>query len=260
MADFLIQTQGDCLEDEERFIERELKRNRYIHSYNKMTLEEVDKVIEQGKIPVGTIQFVEKYLQNNYGVANENPIEIPKYLRTDEFLKRNYKIVTWENIPRSGKFFLKDVSTLKNFGDMINATYTDIDELFNYVPKTDFDSTLVLDKTHLFQVSQPFNIKSEYRVYVIGGEIEAICNYNGDPTLLPDMNLIKKAVLLINNNEKWLRSYTIDVMVGSTGTAIIEIHNFASVGLYTTQWGSSLLYAYRDGIDYLINDNKVIEI
>lgn len=260
MADFIIQTQGGCLEDEERFIERELRRNKYTHSYSKMTLEEVESVREQGKIPVGTIQFVTKYLRNNYGIVNENPIEIPPYLRTDEFLKRLYKIVTWEDIPRKGKFFLKDVTELKNFGEIIDATFTDIDELFNYVPRNELDCTLVLDKTHLFQVSQPFNIKSEYRVYVIGGEIEAICNYNGDPTILPDMQLIKKAVCLINANEKWLRSYTIDVMVGLTGTAIIEVHNFASVGLYTTQWGSSLPYAYRDGIDYLINDNKVIEI
>lgn len=260
MADFIIQTKGDCLEYEELFIENQLRKNKVIHTFEKMTLEQLDSVLEKGKIPIGTIQFVTKYLRNNYWVVNENPIEVPKYLRTDEFLKRSYKIVSWDKIPRNGRFFLKDVSELKNFGDIVNADYTDVDELFNYIPKTEFDCTLVLDKTHLFQVSQSFDIKSEYRVYVIGGEIEAICNYNGDPTLLPDVDLIKKAVLIINSNEKYLRSYTIDVMVGCTGTAIIEIHNFASVGLYTTQWGSSLPYAYRDGIDYLINDNKVIEI
>jgi hypothetical protein len=46
-------------------------------------------------------------------------------------------------------------------------------------------------------------------------------------------------------------------MVGKEGTAIIEIHNFTSIGLYTTIWGNELLYAYRDGIDYLLNDNTV---
>ena len=48
--------------------------------------------------------------------------------------------------------------------------------------------------------------------------------------------------------------------MGKEGTAIIEVHNFTSVGLYTTLWGTDLLYAYRDGIDYLVNDNKIIEV
>ena len=41
---------------------------------------------------------------------------------------------------------------------------------------------------------------------------------------LPDINLIKKAISLINQNEKYLKSYTIDIMVGEFGTALIEIH------------------------------------
>ena len=51
-----------------------------------------------------------------------------------------------------------------------------------------------------------------------------------------------------------------DLMVSKIkGTAIVEVHNFTSCGLYSTIWGDNLLYAYRDGIDYLINDNKPIE-
>lgn len=141
---------------------------------------------------------------------------------------------------------------------MMNATYTDIDNLFNYVPQNKFDSTLVLSKEHLYQVSSCFNILSEYRVYVIARKIEAIGHYNGDCTILPDIELIKKAVNIINNNEKHLKSYTLDIMVGKEGTAIIEIHNFTSVGLYNSLWGDNLLYAYKDGIDYLLNDNKEI--
>ena len=192
-----------------------------------------------------------------HGITRENPIEIPEYLRTDEFLKRDYKIVTWDKIPRTGKFFLKDVSELKSFGNEINATYTDIDNLFNYVTKSKYDSSLVLSKEHYYQVSELFNIQSEYRVYIIDGKIEAISNYNGDVTILPDIHLINKAVGIINKNEEWLKSYTIDVMVGPKGTALIEVHNFASVGLYNTLWGDNLLYAYRQGIDYLINDNRL---
>lgn len=49
-------------------------------------------------------------------------------------------------------------------------------------------------------VSSIFPILSEYRVYVFQGEIDTISLYNGDATVLPDIDLIKKAVSLINNN------------------------------------------------------------
>ena len=181
-------------------------------------------------------------------------------MRTDEFLKRDYRIVDYTQVPWSGQFFLKDVSSLKEFGQVINATYMDMNDLFNHVKTGEFDSTLVLDKTHLFQVSSIFNYKAEYRVYIIGGVVENICLYNGSPLYQPDINLIQKVVNLVTLHEKWLISYTIDVMVGKEGTAIVEIHNFASVGLYSTQWGSELPYAYIDGINYLRNDNKLLEV
>ena len=260
MASFLLQKKSGCLDNEERFLENELKHSRYMHTYRKITLDELDYIEEQGLIPVGTIQFVTKYLSKNYGIDSENPIEIPKYLRTDEFLKRDYKIVTWDKIPRTGIHFIKDVSELKSFGQVLNTSFYSIDDLFNYIKTSEFDATLVLNKEHLFQVSSVIPISAEYRVYVIDGDIENICNYNGDVTVLPDIDLIKKAVSLIKLNEKWLKSFTLDIAVNREGTSILEVHNFTSVGLYSTQWGSSLPYAYRDGIDYLINDNKVIEI
>ena len=260
MARYLLQSDSNDLDMEYIIIENLLKKNKYVHDYKIIDTKSIMNIATPDDIPVGDIKFVTKWISEAHGVDKENPIEIPEYLRTDEFLKRNYKIVTWDKIPRQGKFFLKDISELKNFGEIINATYTDIDELFNYIPKSKFDNTLVLDKKHLLQVSQPYQILSEYRVYVIDGEIENISNYNGDCTILPDINLINKAVNLINYNEKWLKSYTLDIMVGPKGTAIIEVHNFASVGLYHNLWGNSLLYAYRQGIDYLLNDNKVIKM
>lgn len=260
MAEFLIETGANALEYEELFLEEQLKYYKYVHEYRKMELDDIDKVFEQGKIPVGTIDFVTRYLRNNYDFDKENPIEIPKYLRTDEFLKRSYRIVDWTNIPINSKIFLKDVSELKVFGEVVNTEYFDIDAVFNYEKQYEGDNSLVLDKTHLWQVSSVLPIEAEFRVYVCGGIIENIGYYNGDCTLQPDINLIKKAVGLIRQNEKWLRSYTIDVAVGSFGTALLEIHNFASVGLYCTQWGTGLPYAYIDGINYLLNDNKTIEI
>lgn len=259
MGRYLLQTDNRGLDTDYYIIKEQLVKGKYIFNYKEIDTESLMNIADKGDIPIGDIGFVTKYLSEAYGIEKENPVEIPKYLRTEEFLKRDYSIVTWDKLPEKGNWFIKDVSQLKTFGETVNCSFCDIKDWFKK-PEHSFSTNLVLDKTHLFQVSELFNVKSEYRVYVLGGNIDAISNYNGDCTLLPDVNLIKKAVALITLNEKWLKSYTIDVMVGPKGTAIIEVHNFASVGLYNTLWGSNLIYAYRDGIDYLINDNKPIEI
>lgn len=255
MADFLIQNDTNVLEIEEHIIEQVLKKNSIIHTitYSKLS----ENIKDKGMIPVGTIEFVTKYLRNTENFDKETPIEIPKYLQTEEFLKREYNIVTWDKVPRTGEFFLKDVTELKNFGEIVNAQYYDIDDIFNNDNKNIIDYSLKLSRDNYYQVSSILPIKSEYRVYVICNEIVAIANYNGDTLLFPDIKLLQKAILLIEYNEKYLQSYTIDIAVGDFGTAILEIHNFTSIGLYTTLFGDNLATAYIDGIRYLLNDNSV---
>ena len=43
------------------------------------------------------------------------PIEIPVCLRLPHLLLRDYKVVPYEEIPREGNYFVKDVSQLKNW-------------------------------------------------------------------------------------------------------------------------------------------------
>lgn len=260
MLNFLLQC-GGFLEMEALMLKEQLKSDKFLFSFKELTIEQLKSdSLDENIIPVGDIDFVSTYMKKMYGIINEKPIEIPKYLRTDEFLKRDYKICTWDNIPKSGCFFLKDVSQLKKFSIIINATYMNMDDMFNYVPETEFDNTIVLDKTNLFQVSSIVSIIAEYRVYVLGGAIKQMSCYAGNCTKFPDIRLINKAVNLINYHEKYLRSYTLDVAVTNAGTCILEVHNFTSVGLYSTQWDSDLPYAYRDGIDYLIYDNHKLEL
>lgn len=257
---FLLEdsSKTNTLDMENLIVKKLLKDNKYLHEYKEISIESLNSVATKSDVPIGTIGFVTKWLNLTHNIERENPIEIPKYLRTDEFLKREYKIVNWQDLPENGRYFIKDVSELKSFGQEVNLSYENIKEWFEK-PQSEFNHSLVLNREHLFQVSSIYDIQSEYRVYVIDNEIVNISNYNGDCTLFPSIELLKKAIGKIATHEKYLKSYTIDVMVGKEGTAIIEIHNFTSVGLYHNLWGNDLLYAYRDGIDYLINDNKEIE-
>ena len=255
-----------------------LRQQKHIHSYvylskddffedNKKTFKNIKDFPENfiKGIPIGTIDFVAAWLKIFKNVENMNPIEIPKVLRTQEFLKREYAIVTSDKIPRKGKYFIKDVSQLKAFSSLTynDLQYLDLDAMLkspNEIKELRKKSMqLFLDNTHLFQVSERVNCLSEYRVYIIDGKIQSISHYNGDPCILPDVKLIQKANLLYSMEKDYPKSYTIDIMVNERGTSLIELHPWSSIGLYSSLWGSNLLYAYVDGIDYYVNYNTPIQ-
>lgn len=199
-------------------------------------------------IPLGTIDFVTAYLNIFKGIEQMNPIEIPKCLRTDEFLKRKYMIVSGKDVPQKGSFFIKNVSKLKTFSYLgeIRDMNNDFDETIGQKP---------INKDTLYQVSEIINIKSEYRVYVVGGEVYAIAYYDGDALLFPDTKLIQKANLIYSMQKDYPKSYTMDVAISDRGTSILEIHPMFSCGIYQTVLGPDFLYAYRDSMNYLINHN-----
>lgn len=67
MAEFLLQKEGDTLEIEEIIIEELLMNNKYLHKYSTCTLKDIDETTNDKMIPVGTIDFVTKYMRKfNY--------------------------------------------------------------------------------------------------------------------------------------------------------------------------------------------------
>lgn len=196
-------------------------------------------------IPVGNIKFISAWFKTFHDIDNINPIEVPVCLRTEEFLKRYYTIVPFDKVPRSGLYFIKDVSKLKN------GSFSGYVE--NYI--VDNELFAMLDN-HNYQVSEVVEPLSEWRVYIISGKIESIVNYDGDPLLFPDVKLIQKANIMYSLQEDYPKSYSLDVMITKNGTSIVECHTFLALGLYSTTWGSDLLYAHADGIKYVLNHNS----
>lgn len=277
---FLLEDdKNDKFNYELMLVEEKIRQNKYIHDFEKIDIsifyeyeeDSFGEIIKTNKlknandfpeiykksIPIGSINFVSTWLKVFYNIDKENPIEIPPILRTDEFLKRKYSIVTADKLPRTGRYFIKDVSKLKEFTYSGDLEYFLFDEMFEPA-KSPYDYSLRINPDHLFQVSEIVNILSEYRVYIIDGKIENIANYNGDVTLFPDVELIKKANDLYSTQPDYPKSYSMDLMITPRGTAITEIHNYTSLGHYSTLFGDNLLYAYRDGIDYLLKHNTPI--
>ena len=204
-------------------------------------------------IPLGTIQFVTAYLNIFYGIEKMNPIEIPKVLRTDEFLKRKYEICYGKNLPKKGRYFVKNVSTLK--------TMTFSGHIEDVCNKPDFlTGKKPFEDDELYQLSDIVNIKSEYRVYIISGKIYAIAYYDGDATIFPDVSLIQKANLIYSVQKDYPNSYTMDIAVSDKGTILLECHPLFSCGIYQTVLGTDFLYGYRDSMDYLKKYNTKLTV
>ena len=202
----------------------------------KITMEDLKaRDIDKNAVPIGSIEFVEFWLKKYYN-KKMTPIEVPECLRTQYFLKREYNICTGDKMPVTGRYFIKNIEKLKQgtyCGDVAN--YSDF-HIVHYGQK--------------YVVSSEIDIESEWRAYIINNKLENIANYDGNPLVYPDIALINQAIARYSIDNKCPKSYTIDLGVNKDGTFIIEVHPFTSVGLYSTLWGTSLISAYIDGIEY----------
>lgn len=196
----------------------------------------------QKAIPLGTIEFVNTCLKTFHGVEMK-PIEVPEILRTQEFLKRDYSIKSYAELPNSGKWFIKDASILKGLKHVGNRE--------NMASLGD-----ELNEEHVYQVSEMINIKSEYRIYFVNGKLYTLANYDGDPTLFPDIGLINKANYLYSQTKDYPGSYTMDVAITDKGTCIVECHVLFSCGLYTTVLGTNFLNGYIETMKFVLNNQQ----
>jgi hypothetical protein len=233
---FLLQSINNQLSVDTCIVKEILDNTCVLHEYKIIDIEDIYQY-DTSYIPIGTIEFIESYLRK-FGISHMKPLEIPRYLRIKDILKRAYKIVPISEIPTCGNFFIKDASRLKQF------SYSgEISNIFNIIK---------LDENHEYVISDNVDILSEYRIYVINNKIVNIANYNGDIMILPDLNLLNRIVQINQISNADLKSYSFDVMITSAGTSLIEMHLYAALGLYSTMFNDQLLYAYRDSFNYIL--------
>lgn len=184
-------------------------------------------------IPVGSIQFLEEHLRVYHNVDKMTPIEVPKELRSYKFLKRKYDIVhSNKDLPDNGYWFVKKIDRLKEF--------TNLGCVGLYKDNLD-------DGTYI--VSEVLEILSEYRVFVINNVVQGIQFYSGDCLELPSIPFIKEAITEYSKDSNIPKAYTIDIAVTTLGNVVLEIHPFASCGLYGL-YTEHIPLMYKLGYDY----------
>ncbi len=245
---FLLQKEKEDITDIDVFnLRLILDRHAYQYEYSYAKLSDILNLENDfsGVVPVGTLEFVGAWLKRYHNVESLHPIEVPDILKKEKYLKREYVIIEKDFLPESGRYFLKYVSKLKIFsftGDIADAD-------------SGHEDGFVLPDG-LYQLSEAVDFISEYRVIVMEDEIKAIQHYDGDPTIFPDVDLIKEMILQLMSDPNRPLAYTIDIgVIRDRGTAIIEMHPAVSFGTYGYS-GSDLPYIYKLGLDYYIYINQ----
>lgn len=163
-------------------------------------------------IPIGSVEFVHKFLEGLHNIKNVKPINIPKELFDYEHLKRCCYIRNKKGMGFLGNRFIKSMDNIKSFTEIIN----------------DRDIDTIPDGEYL--VSHLINIDSEWRAFVYNNELVGLQNYSGDFMMWPNTDSILRMIHLYNDCPP---AYTLDIGVNrEVGTFLIEVHNFYSCGLY----------------------------
>lgn len=160
--------------------------------------------------PVGSIEFC-----NNHGI-NTIPRNIPISLKeyavgivTDD--------ITDRMLDGINKWHVKSNSVIKHPD---NGIYS----LCNLPPFINYQAVEFIED----------GFESEYRVFVLDGNIVDIQNYAGDLWTLPDKYTVEKMIYQFEhtNGESVPPAYTLDVGVYLNKTYIVELHDFYSCGTY----------------------------
>lgn len=204
---FIIQTiNGEVKHDFSFTLIESCNYNNWIRNNNDFTYELTDEETKPGFIPVGSVEFVSKYLNDHHGIIPK-PINIPSALLDSEFTGR-YVFNGQESDLREGmKMFVKSNETIKSFTEI-----TDVAPIGSY------------------QISELINIESEWRGFVYNGELVGLQNYSGSFDVFPDVLKMKEMIKFYYNQPI---AYTLDVAIDENyNTVIIEVHDFFSCGLY----------------------------
>lgn len=218
MRKFLIQKENDYLLD---FCNQTVEAINYLNWYNgqktydykiismNTIFQDIDFIFK-GYIPVGSIEFVLTYYKRYYNIDDIKPICIPDELNKEKYLLRKVgKGSDIADFDLNKPLFIKNISAFKK------------ETIIDYMRKS-FEN----DR---FLISECIDIKSEWRGFVLNGDLLDIRCYSGDFTIFPNVDIIYD---MIKDYTEAPKAYTIDVAVTERGTVLIEIHQFFSCGLY----------------------------
>lgn len=181
-------------------------------------------------IPVGSVEFCERWLHEWYGLKQIHPLNIPPQLLAPQYAGRKVAYCSssseWEEI-LSGKAGFDPQHLFVKRADRAKA-----EPAFFFPEERGSVPFFGIPKGRCYLVSESLlDIKSEWRAFIWNGRILDICCYSGDFWTFPDRKTVEGMVAAYTDDPPW--AYTLDVAVlGDGRTVIMEVHNFIACGLY----------------------------
>jgi hypothetical protein len=183
--------------------------------------EEIEsKPLELGCVVVGGIPIVVRALEK-LGVSPPGLVSIPPSI--SPYARREIWVGCIGDVRRvvdeGGTVFVKPLpQDRKLFGGKRISSYRDL------------AITASLPADYSVMLSQPVNMLSEYRAFVVRGAVVGCRHYKGDFRLFPDFKVVESA---IRDFKEAPSGYAIDFAVLESGeTVLVEVNEGFSLGCY----------------------------
>jgi hypothetical protein len=175
--------------------------------------------IDEYSVFVGFISDILKMVKINK-FDNLKQIDYPYQLL--EFMQRDVVKITIKDLPETYPYFIKPTS-IKSFSGRVVREYKDL--------------IGVLD-TELYFTETVLDIVSEYRCFVLNGEIIGVKHYKGSPYFSLNENVVLD---MVKKFTECPNAYSLDLgITNENKTVLIECNNGYSTGNYGL---SDILYA-----------------
>lgn len=192
---------------EHRFYESHILRDQNICS-----LDPKDNIF------IGSVESIHRVLLlNGYNIPE--PIDYPLALK--KYLGRKMTLCSKEIFQRHWENYRNHF--IKPFKHKLFDGF-----VFNRMP--DLLALNRLRSNDELWISPAIDIQSEFRVYILNKQIRSIAHYAGDPTILPDMDIVEGMVETYKNSPI---AYSLDVGVSGGTTILIEANDSFALGQYS---------------------------
>jgi len=181
----------------------------FVERYNLSDISALD--VDEDSPVFGGMESISAILPDYTGL-NYYPDEL------SEYMYRDVKAVAVEKVQK-GNFFKPLPEDHKLFSPFVRDNSLQCQLTLKNIPRG-----------HTVLTCNAVNFVSEYRIYVLEGDILDMCYYKGCPTILPDSKIIKEMVSRVSH---YAVAFGLDVGVLDTGeTAVIEMNDFCCLGNY----------------------------
>lgn len=181
-------------------------------------------------IPIGSVEFVHGFMTRN-SIPVPPPINIPDDLMVYPIAKR--VVINGTESDVDGEKFVKSNTMIKGYREITASP-----------------------PPGSYQISDIFDIESEWRCFVYDRQLIGMKHYSGDFRIFPELESIYQMI------ESYIGqpiAYTLDVgnsRLCGNSTVPIEVHNFYSCGLYGFEDRRLPLMFSRWWKEYILKSKK----